>query len=122
MGRPTPFVTLAGDDRYVRKADGSNRQFRARLHAGYSFATSLRFKPVYACLRRFKNRSGGRFVHFREPARKLLNTNELVQHLEIALPNLGSEVQVLSGTPVKSKTYVQKHSRYPVLCTALGMH
>jgi hypothetical protein len=73
---------LSANDRYLRKADGSNRQFRARLHAGYSFATSLRFKPVYACLRRFKNRSGGRFVHFREPARKLLNTNELVQHLE----------------------------------------
>jgi hypothetical protein len=54
--------------RYLRKADGSDRQFGARLHAGYSFATSLRFKPVYACVRRFKNRSGTGFVHFRELA------------------------------------------------------
>jgi hypothetical protein len=72
-GRPhrlalKPFDKASGNDSYLRKADGSDRQFGARLHAGYSFATSLRFKTVYACVRRFKNRSGTGFVHFRELA------------------------------------------------------
>jgi hypothetical protein len=44
------------------------------------------------------------FMHFREPARKLLNTNELMQHLEIVLPKPGSEVQILSGRPVITMT------------------
>jgi hypothetical protein len=63
-----PCAKPSANDCYLRKADGSDRQFGARLHAGYSFATSLRFKPVYACVGRFKNRSGTGFVHFRELA------------------------------------------------------
>jgi hypothetical protein len=52
-------------------------------------------------------------MHFREPARKLLNTDELIQHLEIALPKPG----VRGSSPLRDasnnndlivKTTVQK--------------
>ena len=49
-----------------RKRTARTVDFRARLHAGYTFATSLWLKPVYAGVRRFKNRSGAGFLHFRQ--------------------------------------------------------
>ena len=58
----------AASEKIVRAGHSVGRITPLRLHAGYSYATSLRFKSVYACVRQFKNRSGAGFVHFRELA------------------------------------------------------
>jgi hypothetical protein len=70
--------------RYLREADRSDGLLLARLNVGYCFFAprlSMQFIPVRL---RPKPRAN-RFHDFREPARKLLNTNELIQHLEIAV-------------------------------------
>jgi hypothetical protein len=56
-GRFDPFTMPSAIVRCLRILAGLDRQFRARLHAGYSLAASLRFKPVHAAAREFKTAS-----------------------------------------------------------------
>src|ERR1700687_2010564 len=61
----------------------------SRLHAGYSFAAQLPFKPLHASSRPFKNRLVPHFLYFREPERTRVSCAEHVQLVDIALPKPG---------------------------------
>ncbi len=114
LDRRRPYAW--GNVRFLRRADGSDPQFGARLHAGYSFATSLWFKPVYACVRGFNNRPAARFVHFRrELACKLLNAKGPIQHpyMRLLLSRHDRALPTMVAQRISRRTVVDWGSSYP---------
>jgi hypothetical protein len=82
---------------FVRSRPPRGRSL-ARLHAGYSFASSMRaFSP------QFKIRARAGFMDLQEPPRTLLNGDAAIQHLEIAIPKPG----VRGSSPLRDANEVK---------------
>jgi hypothetical protein len=75
----------------------------ARLHAGYSFASSFRSAPMRAFSPQFKIRARAGFMDLQEPPRTLLNGDAAIQHLEIAIPKPG----VRGSSPLRDANEVK---------------